>query len=288
MKKSIIFSIIFLVLISLFSSLYNSKKPNEFVTAQNNNYDGQLQVYFIDVGQGDCVLAKFKDEYMLIDSGENTEYEKVYQFLNEKKVKKIKYVIATHPHSDHIGSLSYVLNDFEVENIIMPSVTNNTSTFESLVLAIKENNVNTIKALEGENYNFGESNFTILKASNEKYEDLNNNSVVIRLEYKKASFLFTGDIEKEVERDLVNSEIKSTVLKVAHHGSNTSSSKNFLEKVSPSVSIISVGKENSYNHPNKETLNTIKENSDYVFRTDLDGDISIFTDGDKLDVITSK
>ncbi len=285
MIRKINFVIIFCLIFSFVISLILNEQNNDFI-----NQTAPLQVFYIDVEQGDSALIKCNNEFMLIDSGEKFESEKVINFLKEQQVETIKYVIATHPHSDHIGGMSEIINEFNVENIIMPKVTNNTQFFEDMILSIKQKNVNVITALANKEYSLGESKFFILSPNVEKYENLNNYSVVTKLVYGNASFLFTGDIESMVEKQLLEEsvDLDATVLKVAHHGSDTSSTINFLKSVNPTVSVISVGSGNTYGHPNDDILKRITSYSKYVYRTDQNGDIGIFTDGKTLEVITEK
>ncbi len=249
-----------------------------------------LQVFYIDVGQGDCALIKFNDEYMLIDSGEAVYADDVISFIKSKNITKLKYVVATHPHSDHIGGLSEILQNFEVESIIMPKVTTNTQIFEDLIKTIKEKEIEVIVAKVNDKYNLGDSEFVLLAPFDIESDNLNDYSVVIRLLYKNASFIFTADVESNVENQISSSfsNLKSTVLKVAHHGSTTSSSQAFIDAVKPSICVISVGENNSYNHPHKEVVDRLSKICDNIFRTDLNGTIAIYTDGNNLDVLTSK
>ncbi len=191
-----------------------------------------LQVHFIDVGQGDCSLVQYKGENVLVDSGYRSEASKVINFLDKKGVTTLKYIVATHPHSDHIGGLAEIINTFEVENVIMPFASNNTSDFENLLDAINDNDVRVIIPKNGYKFDIEDCGFQIVSFDDKNYDNLNDKSIVFKVSYENASFLFTGDIEADAETDIAMQEnnISSTVLKVAHHGSDTSSTKTFLEK----------------------------------------------------------
>lgn len=284
---SIFLFAIFLIIVTLsfFETNFGLSIGNDIYV--NNS---PLQVYFIDVSQGDCTLIKCNDECMLIDSGEEYEANTVIDFLKSKDVTTLKYVIATHPHSDHIGGLDEIIKNFEVENIIIPKISYDSEEFEELKNTIIEYNINVIEPKIGDEYYLGDSKFMILSPSSPYYGELNNYSVVVRLLYKDTSFLFTGDIEGIAESEILDnfSNLQSSVLKVAHHGSDTSSTQEFLEAVNPIVSVISVGEDNIYNLPDKDAVTRIEEYSDDVLRTDINGTISIFTDGYTLDVVTSK
>lgn len=272
-----IFSVIF-----FFSSFY--KNGLNVNSIDYEDVEMPLEVYFIDVSQGDSILIKFADEAMLIDGGEKIESKKVINFLKSKNVSKLKYIVATHPHSDHIGGLADIINIFETENIIMPKVTSNSKTFENLVTAIKNNNINVITAKKGYEFKLGESELMILSPISKEYDDLNDYSVVIRMVYKNASFLFTGDAETLVEKEILDNytSLSADVLKVPHHGSDTSSSIEFLNVVRPTVCVISVGKDNKYNHPKSEIVSRLNLYSKYIYRTDENGDINMYTDGNTI------
>lgn len=283
-KNKVYVLTLFSIVVFLSSLFLNSS--NTEGSSYSNGTKMPLEVHFIDVGQGDSILIKFNGEAMLIDAGEKKESQKVINFLKSKNVTRLKYVVATHPHSDHIGAMSDVLYAFEVENVIMPKVTSTSKTFENLVTAITDKNINVITPIKGDKYTLGDSTFTILSPLRDEYEDLNDYSVVIRLLYGKSSFLFTGDAEILVEDDIMDNftNLSSTVLKVPHHGSNSSSSSKFLETINPQISVISVGKNNTYDHPKKDVLKRVTEKSDYIYRTDENGDISLYTDGQTIDI----
>lgn len=281
-----VFAIIFVICSLLIKDDGANNKDN--VSTVENTKD--LEVHYIDVGQGDSILIKFKDEAMLIDAGESVQSKKVVTFLREHNVKSLKYVVATHPHSDHIGGLSDIIYAFETENIILPKVTTTTKTFENLLRSIKDNNVNVIEPVKGNKYNLGDATFTILAPIDKEYENLNNYSVVLRMLYKNSSFMFTGDIETLVEEQILDNfdGIETTVLKVSHHGSKTSSSEAFIEDVSPKICIIEVGKNNTYNHPNESVVSRLKKYANYIYRTDENSNISVYTDGNVINVYPSR
>lgn len=244
-----------------------------------------LQVYFIDVGQADSILIKNKQETMLIDAGNNEDGEKVVDFIKEKGINKLDYVVGTHPHEDHIGGLDDVINEFEIENILLPDITTNTKTFESVLDAIENKELEITIPKIGDKFQLGESTCEIKSTIIDK-NNLNLSSLVIRLEYGNTSFLFMGDAETENEKKCTWE--KSTVLKVGHHGSTTSSSANFLKQVQPEIAIIMVGKDNDYGHPKQEILNRIKKLGTKTYRTDENGTITIISDGNECKIETEK
>ena len=238
-----------------------------------------FSVHYIDVGQGDCILTVCNGKTLLIDAGENGNEATVINYLRAHGVKALDYVIATHPHSDHIGSLAEVIEEFGASKVIMPrfpeSLTPTTKTYTDFLNAVKASGAKVIAAKPGSSYTLGSAEFEILAPIDYDTENLNNVSVVTRLVYGGKSFLFTGDAEKEVELDLADSGavIDSDVLKVGHHGSKTSSSKDFLEAVSPEICVIMCGENNDYGHPHKEVLDRLKKYTDGIYRTDICGSI---------------
>jgi competence protein ComEC len=247
---------------------------------------GELTVSFIDVGQGDSILIQTPSgKNMLIDAGVPEMGSTVVSYLKNKNVNKLDVVIATHPHDDHIGGMPDVINTFDIGTFYMPKVTANTNAFENLLNALKNKNVNSVYVKAGNNIDLG-SNITaqFLAPNNSSYDNLNNYSAVIKLTYKNVSFLFTGDAEKESEQEMLSKDynLKADVLKVGHHGSDTSTTAEFLKAVSPKYAVISVGKNNDYGHPNQSVLDRLNNAGIKVFRTDLNGTIIATTDGNTI------
>ena len=252
---------------------------------------GKFAVHFIDVGQGDSILIQSPDnEFMLIDTGERDQYDKLTAYLDHFGAKRFKYVIFTHPHSDHIGSANNIVKNYDIETLIMSSVTHTSKTFGRLVKEIEKKKIEITEAVCGDIYDFGEAQFTVLAPISDNYRNLNNYSVAILMDYGNTSFLFTGDMEKESEYEVIryckenNFDISVDVLKVSHHGSSTSSQTAFLKLVNPSFAVIMCGNSNSYNHPNIKTVGRVESAGAEVYRTDLDGDIVIISDGKDLTV----
>lgn len=262
----------------------------------NSSSDADKQpfsVHYIDVGQGDCILIKSDDEAMLIDAGERGNAETITNYLKQHGVTKLDYVIATHPHSDHIGSMADVLSAFPTSNIIMPKLSKSniptTKTYENLLKTVKSQNINMIAAVPGESYKIGKAEMTVLAPLTDN-DDLNNMSVVTRVVYGVNSFLFTGDAEVKSENRILDTDavLRSDVLKMGHHGSSTSSGEKFMDAVNPRLCIISCGKDNDYGHPHKETLEMLEERKISYLRTDEVGSIVVGSDGTTLTVSTEK
>lgn len=247
-----------------------------------------LEVHFIDVGQGDATLIKNDSYTMLIDAGDRNYSDFLVDYLKSQDVDRIDYIIATHPHADHIGGLSLVIENFEIGKIIMPKVSHNTRTFENLLLTIQENNLRVTSPKVGDIYNLGSSDFVIIAPSSDEYNNLNDYSVGIKLNHGNHAFVFTGDAEETSEREIVKLglDLNSNVLKVPHHGSRTSSTLEFVEAVNPDIAVFSLGLNNRYGHPHDEILQRY-QNTD-IYRTDLNGTIVILSDGDLISVKTEK
>lgn len=262
---------------------------NGFGNIDTSLSENGLNVHVIDVGQGDSILLEYNSEYMLIDSGEINEGEAVVDYLREHNVDKLDYAVITHPHSDHYGGMKTVLESIDTENIIMSEAYNTTRTWESLVDYIDENNYNVISPKTNDVFKLGACEVTAFVPQIDN-DDLNNCSIVLMAEYGGVSALFTGDAEKSEEKQIIESgfDISADVLKVGHHGSSTSTSDSFLEAVSPSMALISCGKDNDYGHPHRETTAKFNQNNIRTFRTDEYGCITVNINNGEADIVTDK
>jgi len=248
--------------------------------------DGNLRVYYLDVGQADSILVMDKDKTMLIDAGTNEAGNTVVNFLKEKGITRIDYLVGTHPHEDHIGGLDDVINNFDIGTIYMPKMQTTTKTFEDVLDAISNKGLQVTTPVAGDAFKLTNAACTIMATDTEDTEDnLNLSSIVIRMTYGGNSFLFMGDAEEKVEAS--RSWLPSDVLKVGHHGSKTSSSQTFINQVMPAYAIIQVGKDNSYNLPNQETIDKLEAIGTKIYRTDKDGNILVISDGTNIQVQTN-
>lgn len=264
------------------ASVSNINNSNE-----NNNVDGSLSVHFIDVGQGDCIYINQGEYNMLIDAGNNEDGEKLVSYLKSLNVNGFDYVIGTHPHEDHIGGMDDIINNFEIENYYMPDKLSTTKTFEDVLDALDAKGLSYNVPKIDDEFKLGDATFKVIYSGDDT-NDINDSSIVLKMTYGDNSFLFTGDATSNVEEIILNKDIKSDVLKVAHHGSSYSSTTEFLDKVNPKYAVISVGKNNSYNHPASITLQKLSNRDIKVYRTDLDGTIIFTSDGTNLSVQTNK
>ena len=268
-------------------NLINSESTE--VANQNNitPVNGELQVYYIDVGQADSILIINKEDAMLIDAGNNEDGEDVVNFIKDKGITKLDYVVGTHPHEDHIGGLDDVINsDIEIENVLMPKIETTTKTFEDVVDAISNKGLTVKAPSKGDTFTLGDSNLEVMTDSILDEDNLNLSSITLRLQYGNNSFLFMGDSEEENEKTITWP--KTDVLKVGHHGSSTSSSEEFLNEVKPSISIIMAGKDNSYGLPKEEIVERLENVGSKVYRTDENGTIEVTSDGNNINVTTKK
>lgn len=264
------------------ASVSNVTNNSESVKLQDNV---NLEVYFLDVGQADSILIKLEDEYMLIDAGNNEDGVKLVNYFNELGIKEFKYVFGTHPHEDHIGGMDDIINNFKIDNYYMPDKLTTTKTFEDVLDALINNNLQYTILKKDDEFNLSSANFKVIYAGDET-NDINDSSIVLKLTYGNNSFLLTGDATSNIEKTLLNDDIKSDVLKVAHHGSNYSSTDEFLDVVSPKYAVISVGKNNNYNHPSNSTLKKLNDRNIKLYRTDLDGTIKFTSDGENITITT--
>jgi len=280
-NKSRLFRIIVLVCVMFISSC-GFWKGNE----HNQN---DISVHFIDVGQGDCTLIQLpENKVMLIDAGENGYEDKIFEYIDNLGIEKIDYLVATHPHSDHIGGMEEIIREYDIGEIYMPNAVTSTKTYENVLDEIAGKNMKINSAYAGKTiFDYSGVRAEIISPQKgAEFDDLNNYSVVIRLVYGEKSFLLMGDAEKEIEEYILknHTDLKSDVIKVGHHGSSTSSKAEFIESVKPEYAVISCGKGNEYGHPHKETSKILKETGAEVLRTDKLGTIILRTDGKTVSV----
>ncbi|MBN3346578.1 MBL fold metallo-hydrolase [Clostridium botulinum] len=284
LKKKVTIVLLFLALFLLVtSSSVCAKSSSKSLNGKEKNI-GIVTVHYINVGQGDSILIQQDGHNMLIDAGTNTAESTVVNYLKSKGITRLDYIIGTHPHEDHIGGLDKVIDNFTVDKVIMPKVTHTTQTFKDVITSMQNKRLKITISKVGDKYSLGVADFTILAPNNSSYSNLNNYSVVIKLKFGNRSFIFTGDAESLSEGEILAKQldISGDVLKLGHHGSRTSTSQNFLDKVNPSYAIISCGKNNKYNHPHQETLNKIKAKNIKVYRTDEVGTIIATSNGSDL------
>ncbi|AUN02068.1 ComEC/Rec2 family competence protein [Clostridium botulinum] len=280
-KKNLIITCL-LICLSIIFTACSQQSSNAVNTSNKSN---ELKVHYIDVGQGDSILVQTKDKNILIDAGTRKSSDNLINYLKKQHIKKLDYVIATHPHEDHIGGMPKVIDEFEISNFYAPKKTANTKIFKDMILQLKKKNLKINIAKKGISLDLSnDSSLDFLAPVKDNYENTNDSSAVVKLTHGNTKFLFTGDAEKTSEKDILNSneDLSSNVLKVGHHGSHSSSSKEFLDKINPKIAIISCGKNNDYGHPHKETMKELKKRNIEVYRTDIDGNILLTSDGENI------
>ena len=242
----------------------------------------KFMVLFLDVGQAECILIKSDNEYMLIDAGNNVDGEKIVKYFKELGIKEFKYVFGTHAHEDHIGGMDDIINNFKIKNFYMPDVVTPTETFYSTLEALENKNIKFQTPIIDEKLSLGEATIDVIFVGDNE-EDLNETSIILKVTYKNVSFLFTGDTTSNIENLLLDKNLESTVLKVAHHGSKYSNSVEFLNKVKPKYAVISCETDNDYYHPHIAVLKRLEKLNTTIYRTDLLGTIIVISDGDNIE-----
>jgi competence protein ComEC len=287
--KKTLSSIIVFVFVILYTFLSGDLEETTIETNKEEKNQGKiekvlnetLEVHFLDVGQADSILILTEDKAGLIDAGNSSDGDDIVNYIKNLGITTLDFVVGTHPHEDHIGGIDEVINSFNVGKYYMPDAMTTTKTFENVLDALANKNLKYTVPKIGSTFNLGNAKFETIYLGNDT-KDLNNTSIVLKMTFGNKSFLFTGDATDVSEEKILDKNIKVDVLKVGHHGSEYSTTDEFLNKVNPSISIISVGKDNKYGHPSKKTLDKLKNTE--IYRTDLDKTIIIKTDGNKLDV----
>ena len=263
----------------------NNQNQNDYINTNND----LLKVHYLDVGQGDSIFIELpNNETMLIDAAESYQSENIINYLKNLNYQKIDYVIGTHPHTDHIGGLKDIINTFEIGKIYMPKVVSTTKTYESLLMAIKDKNLKINTAKAGTSIIDTDTlKINILAPNNSIYTELNNYSVVTKITYGTTKFLFMGDAEKLIENE-IKENVTADVIKIGHHGSNTSSSIDFIKKVNAKYGIISVGLNNKYNLPKEETITNWENSGTKIYLTSTNGTIRASSDGTNIKIESEK
>ena len=275
---------------SLTEELSSSSTNAESLASSSTKKLSSLKVHYIDVGQGDAELLQCNGINILIDTGESDQAENLISYLERYGVEKIDYLFLTHPHTDHMGGAVKIMNHFPVETVYLTNRTHTTVSYRKMIETIKQKKIKRVQAKAGVSISFTKNLKGTIVAPNQDYEDINASSIVMKVTYGKNSFLFTGDATVETEEDILSDgyDISSDVYKVSHHGSVTSNSSVFLNAIDPSISVIEVGKNNSYGHPHKEIRERLSQMNTKVYRTDINGSIIVTSNGSKLTVETEK
>lgn len=256
--------------------------------------EGELQVHFIDVGQGDCIYIAAGGQNMLIDCGEADESARAVAYLQDMGIRQLDYVVGTHPHSDHMGGMDRIIEEFGIGEFIIPHLDDEdiptTSYFLRFLDAAESHGVKLTEAVTGSEFTVGDAHCEIVAPNSKKYEDINNYSVGIVLRHGSESFIFTGDAEGVAEQEMLGGGRlgKMNVYKVGHHGSSSSSTAAFLNVIRPDTAVISCGAGNAYGHPTDSVIRRLSAYTDNIYRTDLCGSIVITSDGSSLNVTAER
>lgn len=266
-----------------------------FLNLNNNitNCENKMIVHYIDVGQGDCILIQVNNKNLLIDSGPSSSRKDLLDYLEKLNIKKFDYIIATHPHEDHIGNMDTIIKRYSIGSFYSTKVISSSTTFENMISALVDKNLKVNVLKKGfKGIDLGENvKFQVFSPAENLFSDnLNDYSPIIKITFLNNSFLFTGDAEISTEESVLseNNNLNCDILKVGHHGSSTSTSSNFLTSVNPSVAIISVGKNNSYGHPTSELLSLLDYFNIRTIRTDINGTIIAISDGKNISISSVK
>ncbi|MCC0781546.1 MBL fold metallo-hydrolase [Clostridioides sp. ES-S-0108-01] len=242
-----------------------------------------LSVHMIDVGQGDSILVQTPtNKNILIDGGDEDSENIIISYLRQKRIKTIDIIIATHPDSDHIGSLDNVIKKFNVNSVYMPEQSTDSESYQNLINSCTDKDLSIQYLYKDDVLNI-DSNINIYVLSPSYIqEEPNLNSIVFKLTFNDNSFLFMGDAEEQNEKEILRSFELNNInfIKIGHHGSNSSSSLEFIKKISPDIAAISCGYKNQYGHPHREVINNLKQNHVSIYRTDRIGDIVFYSDGE--------
>ncbi len=260
-------------------------------SVQITEKDGsELTVHFIDVGQADAILLESGGKVMLIDGGNVADSDLIYTYLQKENIDYIDYMVGTHAHEDHMGGLSGALAKAKVGQIYVPETKSDAKFYQNFENMAAKQGLSLQQPQAGQEVILGDAQIYFYLPTQEDADDLNNTSLVVKAVCGETSFLFTADAEAEEEKDLLaqSYDLSATVLKAGHHGSDTSSSYVFLREVMPQYVVISVGKDNSYGHPDESVLSRFRDVGAEVYRTDLQGDIIAFSDGEEVTFRTSK
>ena len=245
------------------------------------NPEGTLEVHCIDVGQGDSTLIAGESQIMLIDAAEREFSDEICQYLTQLGVKKIDFLVATHPHDDHIGGMADVMAQFSIGCLVLTDEPATTNAYENMIASAQEYNIPTLIPEVGDTIPFADAKCTVLGPLSMDKNNSNNNSMILKITYGENRFLFMGDAEKQEERELVDgwSDLSADFLRTGHHGSDTSSQEFFLARVMPAYAVISCGIDNQFNHPSPEALDRLNAWCSEIFRTDLEGTVVVVSDG---------
>ena len=254
--------------------------------------DGEVMFHVIDVGQGDAILITTSSGNMLVDTSESAAEEQLGEYLKAADVKTLKYLVLTHLDADHIGNATYVIENFKVDTVVLGlDCVATTKMAKELMETIDAKDISVMQVKMGDSFTLGSLQNTVI-APVEDYSDANENSIIIKATYGSTSVMLTGDAEKKSESDMLKKwsadALKSDILKVGHHGSDSSTTDAFLNAVSPEIAVISCGEDNKFDHPKPEILEKLENKGVVIYRTDIDGSIIFKSDGNQITLVETR
>ena len=275
---------IILIILIIIGIFFYYNKPN---TTNKKLVNKDFSIHFIDIDEGDSMIINSNGEYILIDTGKYEFKDKLLKYINDLGIEEFKYVIGTHAHEDHIGTMPTIIRNYKVDRFLMPSCEVNNVSYTLTKKELNKRNITYEVPNIDDEYILNDTKLKVISIS-DNCDELNDTSIVLKVTYKNNSFLLTGDATKNVELNILDKDLKSDLLKVSHHGSNDASSAQFLNKVKPEYAIIQVGKDNDYHHPHHVTLQKLEKINTKIFRTDLNGNIIAYSDGNNIRIKTEK
>lgn len=260
-------------------------KPSPTPTKTTPPQNSSFEVHYIDVGQADASLVLCDGAAMLIDGGNSADSSLIYSYLKSRAIDHLDYIVCTHAQEDHAGGLSGALNYATVDVALCPVTDDDNAAFQDFVKFLGQQSVSITVPTPGDSYALGSATIQVLGPISMDEDEPNNTSIVLRVVYGETSFLFTGDAEREEEQEILDAGymVQSTVLKIGHHGSSSSTSYRFLREVMPLYAVIHVGADNSYGHPTDEVLSRLRDADVKVYRTDLQGSVICTSDGSNVE-----
>lgn len=291
-KQNKVIIIILLVLISLVSTFLSQyfDKGETLLDLDQVFSEGGICIHYVDVGQGDCVLIQDGQHNILIDTGTYKMSDNVMDFLKNYGVDYLDMLVLTHPHEDHIGAFVRIGEEYNIGLVLKSQGTATTAVYNNVESFLKKNKIKNVIPHFGEVFTFGQMVFTVVSDSSISYDNLNDTSIVMKLDHLGNSFLFTGDAESKAERNILDSnvDIECDVLQLGHHGSSTSTTAAFLYRASPIYGVISCGENNEYGHPHKTIMSRLDIQGVKVYRNDIHGDITCVSNYDGVYFVTEK